>query len=71
MSQLSGYLRLAQIIGDKKRDIPALIPLSKTTWYAGINSGRFPKPIKFSRRVSLWRLSDIQRVLDEISKDAA
>lgn len=35
----TGYLRLAQIIGNPKANppIPALIPVSKSTWWAGLN----------------------------------
>jgi hypothetical protein len=42
----TGYLRLPQIIGDPKANppIPALIPVSRTTWWAGVSSGFFPKP---------------------------
>jgi hypothetical protein len=37
-----GYLRLRQIIGDPNAvpPIPAVIPVSKSTWWAGVKSGR-------------------------------
>jgi prophage regulatory protein len=39
----TGFLRLANIIGDAKASppIPAIIPVSKSTWWAGVNSGLF------------------------------
>ncbi len=37
-----GYLRLWQIIGCKKRGIEPLLPISRSTWYAGIASGKYP-----------------------------
>ncbi len=39
----TGYLRLPQIIGNPKADppIPPIIPVSKSTWWAGVKSGRF------------------------------
>ena len=40
---VTGFLRLRSIIG---RD--GLIPVSKSTWWAGIKDGRFPKPVKLS-----------------------
>lgn len=55
----TGFLRLRQIIGDKKRNIPALIPVGKSTWWAGVKSGRYPSPIKLSERCVAWRLADI------------
>lgn len=65
MNQLpeSGFLRLPQIIGDAKRDIPALIPVSKTTWWNGVASGRFPKPVKLGPRTTAWRVSDIRALI--------
>ena len=57
-----GYLRLPQIIGDPKSvpPIPAIIPVSKSTWWAGVRDGRFPKPVRLSTRCSAWRVSDIK-----------
>jgi prophage regulatory protein len=48
MAQLpdTGFLRLKQIIGAKKTNIPALIPVSKSTWWTGSRSGRFPASVK-------------------------
>jgi predicted DNA-binding transcriptional regulator AlpA len=56
-----GFLRLKQIIGDAKAHpkIPPLIPISRSAWYAGIKSGRYPKPIKISQRTAVWNLKDI------------
>ena len=39
----TGFLRLPQIIGNKKEGIPPIIPVSKSTWWAGVNSGLFPE----------------------------
>ena len=56
-----GFMRLKQIIGDAKAHpkIPPLIPISRSAWYAGIKSGRYPKPIKLSQRTAVWHLKDI------------
>jgi len=37
----------------------ALIPVSKSGWWAGVASGRYPKPVKLSARCSAWRSQDI------------
>lgn len=62
-----GYVRLRQIIGDPgaKPPIPPVIPVCKTTWWAGVKSGRFPKPYKpfGTLRVTCWRAEDIQALL--------
>lgn len=52
-------LRLPQIIGDRKKGIPAIIPVSRTTWFDGVKSGRFPQPIRLSEGVVAWRTEDI------------
>jgi prophage regulatory protein len=61
-----GYLRLKQIIGDPKADppIPAIIPVSRSTFINGTKTGRFPKPVKkFGSRITVWRVSDIRALL--------
>ena len=57
----TGYLRLSQIIGNRRANppIPALIPVSKSTWWEGVKSGRFPKPVKLGERITVWRVEDI------------
>ena len=61
---VTGYYRLKDIIGDKKAGIPSIIPFSKTTWWEGVKSGRFPPSIKLSKRCTAWKISDI-RILQE------
>lgn len=61
-----GFLRLQQIIGDSEVDppIPPIIPVCKSTWYAGIKSGKFPSPDKrFGKRISVWNVSDIRALI--------
>ena len=67
----SGFLRLPQIIGDSKKGIPSIVPVSRSTWYAGIKSGRFPKPIALSEGVSVWRRSDIDKLCRQINQQGA
>jgi prophage regulatory protein len=62
----TGYLRLPQIIGDRSAEppIPAVIPVSKSTWWEGVKSGRFPKPVKLGPRITAWRVEDIRALID-------
>ena len=66
----TGFLRLKQIIGDPKSDppIPALIPVGKSTWWAGVKSGRFPKAIKLTPRTTVWRVEDIREYINDPTK---
>jgi len=52
-----GFVRL--------RTILAIIPIGKSSWWAGIKDGRFPKPIKLGPRTTVWRVEDIRRVIEE------
>jgi len=63
----AGYVRLSQIIGNRraKPPIPAIIPISKSTWWEGVRTGRFPKPVKLGVRITVWRVEDIRALLGE------
>lgn len=54
-----GFLRLSSIIAPN-----GPIPVSKSTWWAGIKDGRFPKPIKLGPRITVWRVEDIRTLID-------
>ena len=40
------------------------IPVSKSTWWAGIKSGRYPKPVKLGPRITAWRVEDIRALIE-------
>jgi Predicted transcriptional regulator len=63
----TGFVRLPQIIGSTKAQppIPALIPVSRSTWWAGVKSGRYPQPVKLGPRITAWRVEDIRRLIAE------
>ena len=62
----TGFLRLPSIIGNPKANppVPPIIPVGKSCWWAGVRSGRFPRPVKLSRRVTAWRVEDIRAFID-------
>jgi len=64
----TGYLRLRQILGSKKTTppIPAIIPVSKSTWWEGVKTGRFPKPTKLGPRITVWKVEDILALLQKV-----
>lgn len=60
----TGYVRLPQIIGDPRRDIPAVIPVSRSTWWAGVKSGRYPQPTRaLGPRITAWSVDDIRQLI--------
>ncbi|MBP6218861.1 MAG: AlpA family phage regulatory protein [Oligoflexales bacterium] len=64
-----GYLRLKQILGNPRSNppIPPLIPIGKSTWWAGIKTGKYPKPMKLGPRTSVWRVEDIRHLIEKFA----
>lgn len=50
----SGMVRLADILAPT-----GPLPISKSTWWKRVKSGRYPKPIKLGPRITAWRAEDI------------
>ena len=65
--QPGALLRLSQVIGDKKHSVPPIIPVSRSHWWAGVKDGRFPKGLKLSERVTVWRSEDIAALLSQLA----
>lgn len=63
-----GYLRLPQIIGDPKRGLPALIPISRAGWWAGVKSGRFPAGVLLGPRTRAWSVESIKNLIAEMGQ---
>ncbi len=57
-----GYLRLSQIV-------PSIIPIAKSSWWAGVKSGRYPQPVKLSPRCTAWDVRDIRGLLDRLASE--
>lgn len=66
MQQLpeTGYLRIRDILGNPKANIPAIIPISRSAWWLGIRIGRYPKPVKLGPRTTCWRVEDIRALIE-------
>ena len=65
-----GFLRLRQIIGDLQSNPPIapIIPVSRSTWWAGVKSGRFPAAVKLGPNITAWRAEDIQALIEALSQ---
>ncbi|MGJ8641387.1 MAG: helix-turn-helix transcriptional regulator [Opitutaceae bacterium] len=53
-----GFVRLETIL--------QVIPVSRSTWFRGVNDGRFPHPVKLSERASAWRVEEIRMCMEKI-----
>ena len=54
-----GFLRLPQVL--------KLIPISRSAWWQGCKTGRFPKPVKLGPRTTAWKSSDISALVESFS----
>jgi prophage regulatory protein len=70
MAQLpeTGFLRLTQIIGNPKANppIPPLIPVKKSSWWAGVKASRYPQGVKLAPRITAWRVEDIKELIERL-----
>jgi len=64
-----GFYRLPQIIGNRKviPPIPAIIPVSRSSWFAGIAAGKYPPGVLLGERTRAWRTADIDLLCDQLS----
>jgi len=53
----TGFLRQSQVLG--------FIPISKSTLWRRVTAGSFPAPLKLSAKVTVWRVEDVRRWLQE------
>ncbi len=53
-----GFARLKQILGPG-----GPIPVSKSSWWEGVRTGRYPKPVRLSPGVTVWRVEDIRALI--------
>lgn len=56
--QKYGFLRLPEVL--------ELIPVSKSTWWAGVKSGKYPKAVKLSSRITAWRTTEISNYIADL-----
>jgi len=55
----AGLVRLSAILAPR-----GPIPVSRSTRWAGVKSGRFPAPIKVGQRITAWRVEEIRRLIE-------
>jgi len=53
------------------RDVLARVPVGRSTLWAWVREGRFPKPIKLGPMTTAWRASDVAAWLERAGRDAA
>lgn len=54
----TGFIRLPKVL--------SVIPISKSSWWAGVKTGRFPQPVKLSPRCTAWKVDDIRALIENL-----
>lgn len=65
----NGLYRVKFIVRTKTGG-PPLIDMSPATWWAGVKSGRFPKPIR-NGSMTFWRGADLLTLIEKMSAEQA
>ncbi len=69
----TGYLRIFQVIGNPKASppVPAIIPVSRSTFLNWVKSGKAPQPVKLGERTTAWRVEDIRALVEKLGETEA
>jgi len=73
----TGFLRINDIIGKDASEIspaiPAIIPVSRSTWWQGVRTGRYPQPTReLGARITAWSVESIREYIEKMSaRDAS
>lgn len=51
-------------------DVLRVYPVSENTWWKGVAEGKYPRPVKLSRRVSAWQVREIRALLAARAEEA-
>lgn len=55
-----GFIRLPQVL--------ERFPVSRSTWWSGVKSGKYPAGIKLGENTTAWRVEDIDTLIAQVSK---
>ena len=58
----TGFVRLSSILAPL-----GPIPISKSSWWAGVKSGKYPPPVRLGAKITVWRVEDILALIETAS----
>jgi predicted DNA-binding transcriptional regulator AlpA len=64
LNNLPPLLTMRDIVGDRKRGIPPLLPICRSTFEDGVGRGRFPQPVWLTPRRPGWKREDILAIIE-------
>lgn len=66
----SGYLAIRHFVSIPGVQIGA-IPVAQSTFLKWVADGFAPKPVKFGKRCTVWRVEDLKAFADKLSQGGA
>ena len=61
----NALLKIDFVIGNSKKGIIGVFPVSRSAWYAGIQKGIYPQSVNLAGGKSVaWKVSDIRALLE-------
>ncbi len=58
--------RFPEVAFYRLKDVLRIVPVSRSSWYRGIDEGRFPKPVAIGKRSVAYRKEDIDRLVQSL-----
>ncbi len=52
----TGFVRLPTVL--------QVFPISRSAWWAGVKTGRYPPSVKLGPRTTCWRVEDIRALIE-------
>lgn len=47
-----------------------IIPVGRSSWWARVRTGEFPKPVKLGKNTTAWRTEDIMKLMESFNETA-
>ena len=57
----TGFMRLPQVL--------AVFPVSRSAWWAGVKSGKYPPAVKLGQRTTAWSSASIRALIERVAND--
>jgi hypothetical protein len=64
-----GLLSIEQIVGNKKKQIAPIVPISKTTWFKLVKNNVIPKPVRILGR-NYYNTETVKNIVASLSNGA-
>jgi len=54
----TGFMRITEIL--------KVVPIGKSSWWAGVKSGRYPQGVKLGPKTTAWKADDIRELINKL-----